>query len=147
MKHLHLTYAVAAALSVFALGATSTASAQSSAKSAGKPGELWETQLTMKVPQQGEMAMPAQRICQPLVNRDAKALVPQMSEDCPGLAVRQQGDRISWSGQCKQGKTEGEMRFIGTDRMEGRMQMATPQGEFTMNIKGRKLGPCTQEEK
>ncbi len=132
-----LTVSIAAALALIGQPALA----------AGKPGELWETQLTMKVPQQGEMVMPAQRICQPLVNRDPKALLPQMSEDCPGLNVRQQGDRISWSGQCRQGKSEGEMRFIGTDRVEGRMQMATPQGEFTMLIKGRKLGPCTQEEK
>jgi hypothetical protein len=130
-------------ITVAMLAALATLSA--AAQATGKAAELWETQLTMKSAQHGEMAMPAQRICQPAVTRDPKSMVPQMSQDCPGLTVRQQGDRITWSGQCKQGKAEGEMRFIGTDRMEGRMLMATAQGEFSMQFKGRKLGPCKQE--
>ncbi len=135
MKRIQLTVAFLAPV----LAAATTVQA------AGKPGELWETQLTVTSAQHGEMAMPAQRICQPPANRDPKGLLPQMSEDCPGLTLRQQADRITWSGKCKQGKTEGEMRFIGTDRMEGRMKMATAQGEFSMQFKGRKLGSCKQE--
>lgn len=111
----------------------------------GKAGELWETRLTVRSAQTGEMAMPPQRICQPPATRDPKAMLPQMQEECPGLTMRQQADRISWSGQCKQGRSEGEVRFIGADRMQGRMKMATAQGEFAMDFAGRKLGPCTLE--
>jgi hypothetical protein len=119
--------------------------ALSDAHAAGRTGELWETQLTMKSAQHGEMAMPAQRICQPPAARDVRNLLPQMNEDCPGVQVRTQGDRVTWAGQCRQGRSEGEVRYVGADRIEGHMRMTTAQGEFAMNFKGRRLGPCTTE--
>lgn len=113
---------------------------------AAPAGELWETRLTMVSSTHGEMAMPPQKICQSAPEANPASMVPSISEHCPGLQQRRDGDRYVWSGACPQGRVDGEIRFVGRDRVEGRLAMDGPEGQFELRFEGERIGPCTPED-
>jgi hypothetical protein len=109
-------------------------------------GELWEMRLEMRSASHGHVPMEAQRICQePARGREdpRQWMGPRAGAGCRAPEVQRSGDRLSWRMQCADGESSGEMRFAGADRLEGRTRMKTAQGDFDLQVHGRKVGACT----
>ena len=109
-------------------------------------GDLWEMRLEMRSATHGNVPMEAKRICQkPAGGREdpRQWMGPQAGVRCGAPVVQRSGDRVSWRMQCADGDSSGEVRFAGADRLEGRMRMKSAQGDFDLQVHGRKVGACT----
>jgi hypothetical protein len=86
------------------------------------------------------------------LKKDAHAWIPNASPDprmkdaCKMSDYKVAGQTVTWAMTCpgqQAVKGTGEMTVKG-DTYAGTMKMTTPQGEFTTNISGRRIGDCTK---
>jgi len=110
---------------------------------AGQTGERWEYQNTMQMDNMQGFAMPAitTQICQEPGWQTPPATSPTAGE-CKLLDHQRNGDTMSWQVQCPNGQGKGEMTLQGSDAFTGKMEFISEQGNFKMQMKGRKLGSC-----
>ncbi len=115
----------------------------SAATQAGQTGERWEYQNTMQMDNVQGFAMPTMtsQICQEPGWKTPPASGPNNSE-CKLLDHQRKGDTMSWHVQCPNGEGRGEMTLQGSDAFTGKMEFTSSQGNFKMQMQGRKLGSC-----
>ncbi len=110
---------------------------------AGQTGERWEYQNTMQMDKAQGFAMPTMtsQICQEPGWKTPPASTPTTGE-CKLLDHQRNGDKMSWHVQCPNGEGRGEMTLQGNDAFTGKMEFTSSQGNFRMQMQGRKLGSC-----
>jgi hypothetical protein len=109
---------------------------------AGQKAE-WEITTTMEIPGM-PFAMPPSVIRQCLESQD----VPyheNKDEKCKVVSKDISGDTMTWKVVCDgpEGKTEmtGVSKYTG-DTMDTKAQMKSSDGDFSMHMTGKRLGPC-----
>lgn len=110
---------------------------------AAQNGERWEYTTKMQSDQAQGFAMPAMtmQMCQePGWKNPPKG--QQQDEECKVRDYKKSGNTMSWRVECPQGKGYGEMTLQGSDKFTGFTEFTTEDGQFRMDMTGRKLGSC-----
>ncbi len=106
-------------------------------------GELWETRSSMEGAAFGHMDLGSSRECRPGNWRDNPEFkTPGDQGECKSKKMERRGGSYVWKFDCGKTKGEGSARMIGPDRLEGQIQMDTPDGHFTLKMNARKVGAC-----
>lgn len=113
------------------------------APAAAGQGSEWEITTTMEIAGM-PFAMPPSVIRQCLEDRD----VPYQSgdeEECRTISKKVSGDTVFWRIIC-QGEggpveMDGVTRYTG-DTMDSKVEMRSDEGDMSMHMTGRCLGPC-----
>jgi hypothetical protein len=108
-------------------------------------GELWEVRSAMSM--QG-FAMPPRtmRVCTAKDAKEPAGVNPQ--PDCKTTDVKVSGNTTTWKVACP-----GPPKLTGSGEMtrgdgtyQGRMRFASPDGEMTMKLDGKRVGACTPKQ-
>lgn len=106
-------------------------------------GELWETRSSMEGAAFGRMELGTNRECRPANWRDKPEFkAPGDDGECRAKVVERRGASYAWKFDCGKTKGTGSARQIGNDRLEGLVEMDTPDGHFVLRMNARKLGTC-----
>ncbi|NTV13201.1 MAG: DUF3617 family protein [Desulfobulbaceae bacterium] len=125
------------------LGSSVLLSAGPAAAAEPKNGAEWEIKTTMEMPGL-PFALPPTVIRQCL---EEKAVPYQGKKDekCSTVYKNISGNTLSWQVVCdgKDGKMEmtGESTYSG-DSMDSQIKMKSKNGDMSMHMTGKKLGPC-----
>lgn len=103
----------------------------------------WEISTTMEIPGM-PFAMPPNtfRHCM-----DDQGVPYQQSEDekCETLSKKVSGNTVSWKIRCQGKEGASEMNGVTTysgNTMESKVSMRSDEGDVSMHMTGKKLGPC-----
>lgn len=110
---------------------------------AGQSGERWEYTTKMQSAQMQGFAMPAMTV--QVCNEPGWKTPPkgqQQDSDCAVQDYQKSGNKMSWRVECPNGKGRGEMTLAGSDAFTGFTEFSTDQGQFRMDMTGRKIGSC-----
>ena len=110
---------------------------------AAQNGERWEYTTKMQSEQMQGFAMPpmTMQMCQePGWKNPPKG--QQQDSECEVLDYKKSGSKMSWRIQCPEGKGHGEMTLQGNDKFTGFTEFTSADGQFRMDMSGRKLGSC-----
>jgi hypothetical protein len=117
-----------------------------------RPGQ-WETTMQLQMANM-PMQMPEMKsttcITPEQIEKDPTSGLPKGMQGgsgqdaCKVSDYKVEGDTMSWKVACpaSQMTGSGEITFSG-DTYTGTMKAATPQGEMTMKMNGKRLGDCT----
>ncbi len=106
-------------------------------------GELWETRSRMESSVYGPMDLGTHKECRASGWRDNPDFKgPGGKSECRSQKVERSGNGYVWRFDCGQTKGEGKARMVNADRLEGEMDMQTPEGRYQMRFESRKLGAC-----
>ncbi len=108
---------------------------------AAETGELWETQVRITVAGQQPFTSEKQRICQSPANRE-QVVMSQTEASCAKEEMRKTAQGWRWQANCPDLKGSGEIRMIGNDRIEGRIETTTPAAKSVMTFTGTRVGAC-----
>jgi hypothetical protein len=105
-----------------------------------EPGVWWEQTIQMEMPGL-PMKMPAmkQKVC---VSKNGMSEPPQDSKDqsCKVTDQKQDGQKMTWKTECKDGTTgEGEI-VQGKDKYDGTLIQHSKQGDMTAKISAKLVG-------
>jgi hypothetical protein len=118
-----------------------------------RPGQ-WEVTIQMQMPnmpvQMPEMKS-SQCITADQLEQDPATGLPRGAQDqgqnaCKVSDYKQSGNTVTWKMTCTGEAAmtaDGEMTFAG-DSYTGTMKMATPQGNMSMKLAGKRIGDCRQ---
>ena len=104
-------------------------------------GELWET--TSQMSMEGmPMKMPSRtaKVCSPTEWKEP----PSGQKNCKNSNMKVDGNKVTWDVQCT-GPTmtgTGEILREGSDAYSGTIKLASDQGNMTIKLTGKKVGPC-----
>ena len=106
-------------------------------------GELWEVSTQMNIP-----GMPAgmggqkQRVCTEKGD-NKKVMQGKDSSKCKVTDLKESGNKVTMTMQCPEGTMVMENTYNAAHtEYNGSMKMKSKDGEFTMNMAGKKLGAC-----
>jgi hypothetical protein len=130
---------VAAVLLVAPLAPRSTVGAQT------PKGDLWE--VTSQMSMEGmPMKMPARthKVCRPTEWTEP----PNDQKNCKSSNMKTEGSKVTWDMECTDPamKGTGEILREGTDAYTGAIKFTSDRGNATVNLKGKKIGPCDKPE-
>ncbi|MBU0479843.1 MAG: DUF3617 domain-containing protein [Proteobacteria bacterium] len=109
---------------------------------AGQKGE-WEISTTMEIPGM-PFAMPATTMRKCLEDKG----VPYGGKDdekCKVESSKVSGDTVTWKVVCDGPEGQNEITGVSkytSDTMDTRIQMKNEEGDISMHMTGRRLGPC-----
>jgi hypothetical protein len=111
---------------------------------ADPPGDLWEVTSQMEMPGM-PMKMPAQtsRVCaakewkQPPAGANPR-------QQCTRSDFSISGNKATWTETCESPAMtgKGEITRDGSDAYTGKLTYSSPDGNMTINLKGKKVGDC-----
>ena len=124
-------------------GALCMTSAGSAAAADPKSGNEWEIKTTMEIPGM-PFALPPTVIRQCLEDK-AVPYQEKKNEKCETVYKNVSGNTLNWQVVCdsKDGKMEmtGETSY-SSDSMDSKVKMKSKNGDISMHMTGKKLGPC-----
>lgn len=110
---------------------------------AAQNGERWEYTSKMQSDKAQGFSMPAMtmQMCQEPGWKNPPQGQQQDSE-CKVKDYQKSGSTMSWRIECPQGKGRGQMTLQGSDSFTGFTEFTSADGQFRMDMTGRKLGSC-----
>lgn len=113
------------------------------AATAAPAGESWEYSGAMEMMGM-KMPMPPQQVC----HKAGETAVPPVDKRCATKDVKASGSKATFRIVCGPPdpmEGTGEMTRKG-DRSEAVYRLKSKQGEMTMTMNGRRLGPCAAQK-
>jgi hypothetical protein len=108
-----------------------------------KAGDEWELKTTMEMPGL-PFAIPPTVVRQCIEDK-AVPYQEKQGEKCETVYKNMSGNTLNWQVVCtgKDGKMEmtGVTTYTG-DTMDNKIKMKSKQGDMSMHMTGKKLGPC-----
>ena len=108
-------------------------------------GDLWE--VTSQMSMEGmPMALPAQKtqVCSAKEWKEPPGASDERRK-CQNSDFKQEGPKVTWKTVCA-GPPEmtgtGEINRNGADAWDGTIKFATKEGNMTLKLTGKRLGPC-----
>lgn len=125
------------------LGAGLLTSVAPAAAAGPKAGDEWELKTTMEMPGM-PFAIPPTVIRQ-CIEDQSVPYQQKPGEKCETVYKNFSGNTLKWQVVCtsKDGKMEmtGESTYSG-NTMDSKIKMKSAQGDMSMHMTGKKLGPC-----
>jgi hypothetical protein len=125
------------------LGAGVLAFAGPVAAAGPKAGDEWELKTTMEMPGMPFAIPPT--VTRQCIEDKGVPYQSQGDEKCETIYKNVSGNTMSWKIVCKNGGREMEMTGESTytgNTMDSKVKMKGQQGDMSMHMTGKKLGPC-----
>jgi hypothetical protein len=111
-------------------------------------GELWEITSQMNIPgMPAGMGAQTQRVCQGDDPARRAAAEKKGREECKVTDKKQSATRLQVTMVCKEGTMTIDQQYnAARTEFKGNMKMTSKDGEFLMNMTGRKVGACDVQQ-